>query len=143
MVYETSTSTLKGPGGISDTEYMSRSGVFSYQERFVKACSAFSNIKFTSIVDKGYRCVLAAWRAGRQLLLQPAFARSDRKFNSDEVLTSAAVASDRSANERAVNVAKRAGFLSRGVDSAQDVGTVADVWLAWSFQCNFMFKPVL
>jgi len=48
-------------GGVSDTEYMSRSGVFSYQEKFVKACSAFSNIKFTSIVDKGYRCVLAAW----------------------------------------------------------------------------------
>jgi len=45
-----------------------------------------SDIPFLNILDKGYRCVLAAWRAGRQLTLQPDFANSDRRFNSREVL---------------------------------------------------------
>jgi hypothetical protein len=41
-------------------------------------------LAFTNVLDKGYRCVLAAWRAGGQLLLQPFFAKSDRKFSSNE-----------------------------------------------------------
>jgi hypothetical protein len=60
-------------------------------------------VELLNILDKCYRCVLAAWRAGGQLLLQPLFAKSDRKFTSNEVLLSGAVATDRSANERAVN----------------------------------------
>ena len=72
-------------------------------------------ILFVNIVDKGYRCiVMAAWQAGKHLFLQPAFARSDRKVNTREVNRSSTVASDRSGNERAVNVAKRAGVLKRG-----------------------------
>ena len=77
----------------------------AFVERFDKG------IPFTNIVDKGYRCIMAAWRVGKQLFLQPAFARSDRKFNTREVNRSSTVASDRSGNERAINVAKRAGVL--------------------------------
>jgi hypothetical protein len=50
-----------------------------FVERFDKG------IPFTNIVDKGYRCIMAAWRAGKQLFLQLAFATSDRKFNTREV----------------------------------------------------------
>ena len=80
---------------------------------------------------------------GGQLLLQPFFAKSDRKFNSNEVLVSGAVASHRSANERAVARMKHSKFLERGIAKRANLETVADVWLAWGFQCNFMFEPVL
>mmetsp|Transcript_2874 Transcript_2874/g.4131 ORF Transcript_2874/g.4131 Transcript_2874/m.4131 type:complete len:119 (-) Transcript_2874:6-362(-) len=99
-----------------------------------------SDISFTNILDKGYRCILAAWRTGGQLLLQPFFAKSDRKFNSREVLLSGAIASDRSANERAVKKMKASGMIARGIHQKQDLFRSADVW---GFQCNFMFKPVL
>jgi hypothetical protein len=55
---------------------------------------------FTNILDKGYRCIFVSWRSGGQLLLQPFFARSNRKFSSREVLLSGAVAIDRSDNDR-------------------------------------------
>ena len=55
-----------------------------------------------NILDKGYRVVEAAWREGRQFVLQPTFAKADKKFTSDEKIRSSAVASDRGENERAV-----------------------------------------
>ena len=78
---------------------------------------------------KGYRCIMVAWPAGKQLFLQSAFARSDRKFNTREVNRSSTVASDRSGNERAVNVAKRAGVLNgrmRVPMSLQTFGLLGD-----------------
>ena len=60
-------------GAISDTEYQTRSGVFEYMQCFVDDFD--KGILFTNIVDKGYRCIMAAWQAGKQLFLQPAFAR--------------------------------------------------------------------
>jgi hypothetical protein len=95
-------------------------------------------------MDKGYRCSLAAWlMAGRQLMMQPAVARSDRRFTSSEALRSGAVAAHRSSNERAVNVMKRSGLLKRGLQKRQSTAMIADAWLAWGFQVNFMYKPVL
>jgi hypothetical protein len=64
-------------------------------------------------------------------------------FNISEVLVSGAVASRRSANEHAVQRMKESKFVCRGIHGAANLNTVADVWLAWGFQCNFMFKPVL
>jgi hypothetical protein len=52
-------------------------------------------IPFTNIIDKGYRCIMATWRAGKQLFLQPVFAGSDRKFNTREVNRSSTMASER------------------------------------------------
>jgi hypothetical protein len=57
---------------------------------------------FTNILDRGHQVVLAAWRQGKQFVLQPTFAKSDTKFTGKETLLSAAVAADRAGNERAV-----------------------------------------
>jgi hypothetical protein len=117
---------------VSDTEYQTRSGVFEYMQWFVERFQ--KGIPFTNSVDEGYRCIMAAWRAGKQLFLQPVFARSDRKFNTREVNRSSTVASDRSGNERAVNLAKRVGVLKRGLRPNESPKIIADVWLAWGFQ---------
>ena len=53
-----------------EKDYLEKSGLLGYQELFQKS-DATSSISFMNILDKGYRCVLAAWRAGGQLLLQP------------------------------------------------------------------------
>jgi hypothetical protein len=95
-----------GLGAISDTEYFERCGLLGGQKQFQQKDSS-SNLPFTNILDMGYRSIPSAWRAGGQLMLQPHFAKSDRKFSSDEVLQSVAVASDRSAFERAVRLMKR------------------------------------
>ena len=65
---------------------------------------------FVNVVDRGYRCTQAAWKAG-QFILQPTFCKSDRKFGDKETLMAASVAADRSGNERAVRVCKQAGYL--------------------------------
>ena len=54
------------------------------------------------ILDKGYRMRVSGWRAGKQYVLQPHFAESDRKFSGNETISSAGVASDRGGKERAV-----------------------------------------
>ena len=80
---------------------------------------------------------------GKQLILQPAYKKSERKFTSAEVLLSAAVAADRSGNERAVNVAKRCFILGKGMEPRHRLDEIDDIWKAWGFQANFMFAPVL
>jgi hypothetical protein len=104
-------------GAVSDTFYLSNSGILEEQERFVKQ-DATSQIPFTNVTDKGYRCTMAAWRRG-QFLLQPIFARADVRFNTQEVIISAAIATDRSGNERAVNVCKRSNLIKRGLQHSQ------------------------
>ena len=71
-------------------------------------------VPWTNVYDKGYRAKMVAHRMGKQLVLQPVWAESDRRFGRDETLLTAAVAHDRGANERAVNVCKRSWFVSRG-----------------------------
>ena len=95
-----------------------------------------------SIFDKGYRVNLMAWQHGRQEVRQPVFARSDRKFRGDENLISASIATDRSGNERAVRMAKLSGLLQRGLSCTGCPKRLYDIWLVWSFQPNFMYKPV-
>jgi hypothetical protein len=130
-------------GAVSDSDYQEKSGLLQFQHAFQQEGDPTSNLFFTNILDKGYGCILAAWRSGGQLLLQPFFARSNRKFSSREVLLSGAVASDRSGNERAVNRLKCSNMIARGIHQTQDLPRFADLWIAWGFQCNFMFKPVL
>ena len=129
-------------GAVTDSDYLENSGLMKFQANFQKK-DPTSSLSFTNILDKGYRCILAAWRAGGQLLLQPFFAKSDRKFSSREVLLSGAVASDRSGNERAVRRLKSSELIARGIHQKHDLGRFSDLWIAWGFQCNFMFKPVL
>ena len=131
-------------GAVSDTYYLCNSGILDLQEKFAKQdlVGLSAVLGFTNILDKGYRCSVAVWRRG-QYVLQPWFAKSDQQFSTDQVLSSAAIATDRGGNERAVNVCKRAGLLQRGLAQNGSTAELDDAWLAWSFQANFMFKPVL
>jgi hypothetical protein len=90
----------------------------------------------TTIVDT------FAWRKG-QYLLQPPFGRSDQHFTTEDILTSAAIAKDRAGNERAVNVCKQSGVIKHGLLRNGSPEELDDSWMAWSFQANFMFRPVL
>jgi hypothetical protein len=133
-------------GAISDTEYFEKCGILEFQKRFVELLDSSTggkNLPLTNILNKGYHSILTEWRTGGQLLLQPFFAKSDRKFSSRDMLLSGAVASDRSANERAVNRMKASGMIACGIHQRQNLSQAADLWEAWGFQCNFMFNPVL
>ena len=130
-------------GAVLDTDFLKQTNILDRQNDFLQ--HDFVNgelVPFTNILDKGYRVVLAAWRKGKQFVLQPTFAKSDTKFTGRETLSSAAVAADRAANERAVRLCKMLGLLRQGFKQRSNFDTVSDVWLAWSFQVNFMFKPV-
>lgn len=68
-------------GYVSNTAYQEKSGIFEMQQRF--SDKDFVNgilVPFLNIFDKGYRNMLAAWRAGKQLTAQPLFAKRDKKF---------------------------------------------------------------
>mmetsp|Transcript_31000 Transcript_31000/g.92921 ORF Transcript_31000/g.92921 Transcript_31000/m.92921 type:complete len:264 (-) Transcript_31000:30-821(-) len=125
-------------GALSDTEYFQRSGILEQQMEFVGNCTPVTNI-----LDRGYRSVRTAMKAGNQNVLQPPFAPSDWKFNTHEIVSMAGIAADRSGNERAVKICKSSSYLKRGLDQDQDTDNFADTWLAWSFQTNFMYKRVL
>ena len=88
-------------GGTSDTYYQEKTGIFKVQEEFASVFDMVDekNIPFCNIVDKGYRINLPAWRAGRQTVIQPMFAKSDSTFTGKQTVVSGSVASDRSGNE--------------------------------------------
>jgi len=72
------------------------------------------DIPFLDIYDKGSRPRMAAYNNGKQMVLQPHFAKSDKEFNHLETYSSASVATDHGGNKRAVNLGKRARYLSSG-----------------------------
>mmetsp|Transcript_7338 Transcript_7338/g.20314 ORF Transcript_7338/g.20314 Transcript_7338/m.20314 type:complete len:274 (-) Transcript_7338:192-1013(-) len=128
-------------GAISDTDYLNNAGILEMQKEYAAKFAAETNSEenpFVNVVDKGFRSIVAALK---QLLLQPFFAKSDQKFNTHQVLTSAAIAADRAGNERAVDVAKRAGMLKRGVRPRESLERICDVWLGWGFQANYLCNP--
>ena len=105
-----------------DTEYLNTSGLLDAEEEFSQKDKVNGVVvPFTVTLDKGYRSTIAAWRKGKQLILQPDFARSDRKFKGDETLSSAAIAIDRGGNERAVRLSKMSGFIRRGGKENSDL----------------------
>ena len=133
-------------GATSDSFYMEHTCILSDQEKFAKDDKVGDDdswYPFNNILDKGYRIIKALWRAGKQVCSQPVFASSDRLFRSDEVLVSASVAADRSGNERGVKLTKMSGLLKRGLRSSASPVRLNNVWLAWSFQVNFMYASVL
>ena len=132
------------PGAISDSLYVEKTNILKIQKEFAeKDLVNGKYVPFTIIVDKGYRIITLAWVAGKQECVQPTFAKSDRQFTTNEMLVSATVAADRSGNERAVRYAKLLGFIQRGLKPRTCPRRFNDVWLAWSFQTNFMYKSVL
>lgn len=129
-------------GRTPDGHYQTKCGILQKQKDFVSQDDS-SNIPFTMVIDKGYQIAEAAWRQGKQMVLQPTFARSDQKFSSMDVLSSSAIASNRGGNERAVRVVKMSALLKRGFQNNSSTDHLANVWLVWGFQVNFMFCPTL
>ena len=127
------------PGAMSDTDYLNKTGILEAQYEFQEQDGGEP---FVNVLDRGYRSTRAAWRNG-QFVLQPTFAESDHRFSTAGVLHTACVAYDRSGNERAVRVSKMSSFVKRGTDTHKNLKRLCDVWLAWGYQANFMFKPVL
>jgi hypothetical protein len=120
---------------------MERSGVLDIHTRYVTEYDTdYTYLPFTLILDKGYRINEVAWKKGKQLVLQPSFARSDRRFTSRETIRNSGIASDRSCNERAVRLSKINGRT--GLRQNESTKRLDDVWLSWSFQVNFFYKPV-
>ena len=131
-------------GATSDSYYQEQTNIFKIQEEFAKNDLVDGKLKpFWNMLDKGYRVNVPAWRAGRQMIMQPVFANSDRKFSGRETIHTADVATSRSGNERGVNRTKQSAYIKRGLRQNANPTTMNDVWLAWSFQTNFMYKPVL
>ena len=140
-------------GAVSDTDYNRRSGYLKTQEQFQNEDLVeyetddgridLRVLPFLNIYDKGYRAKMAALKNGKQQVLQPDWAESDRTFNRYQTIGSASIASDRGGNERSVNVMKRAGYLRRGFQPNMCPIRFNMVWRAWGFQSNFMFVPVL
>jgi hypothetical protein len=124
-----------------DTKNLSESGILELQQNFVENDDT-SDLTFTNIVSKGYHCVIAGLMKG-QYLLQPMFARSDHHLTTEDILTLTAIAKDRARNECTVNTCKQSGVIKCGLLHHGSPAALDDTWLAWSFQANFMFCPVL
>ncbi|KAL7427990.1 hypothetical protein ACHAXH_000754 [Discostella pseudostelligera] len=136
------------PGRVSDSDYNRQEGYLQRQQEFqdadlVEIDGNLVVIPFLNIYDKGYRARMAAWKSGKQGVLQPTFAPSDRRFSGKETKISASIASDRGGNERAVNVSKRSAYISRGFRPNMNPERFDMAWRSCSFKSNFMFKPVL
>ena len=84
-------------GAVSDVEYFHRSGILEQQNAFVGYGTEFVNL-----LDQGYQAECVAMHEVNQIILQSAFVPIDQKFNNEEVVLSAVVASDCSGNKRAV-----------------------------------------
>ena len=131
-------------GAASDSMYLNKSEILNIQDRFASSDLVDNvHIPFTDMLDKGYRSTVAAWYAGNQLVLQPNFKKSDMKFRGVETISSAGVATDRSANERGVKYSKSSGVIARGMCAKSDFKKFDDLWLAWGFQVNFMYESCL
>lgn len=129
-------------GAVSDSLYLTKSGILEEQMYFARDDLAYSHIPFTNITDKGFRITAEVFRIGGQRVLQPPFMKSDRRFTSDQTIEAAVIATIRSANERAVNRIKQCGYVKQGLKESENVERVASVFITFGFQCNFMFYPV-
>lgn len=131
-------------GGVSDSNYNNESGYLEAQRQFQETDLVDGKIvKFLNALDRGYRPKMAAFKHGRQLAIQPPSAKSDKRFPGTQTIYSAAIAHDRSGNERAVNVCKRSGLMQRGFKPGMSAKRFNYAWRTWGFQANFMYNPVL
>jgi len=82
----------------------------------------------------------------RAELLTAFFAQSDQRYSNNEILYSGAVAAITSGNQvqqRSVRHAKQSWVIKReAAFQPFDFDLLADLWLAWGFQVNFMYDPV-
>lgn len=131
-------------GATSNSHYLKHTKTFEKQQRFAKEDKVDGKeIPFSVMLDKGYHVNLPAFRADKQQVMQPTFAKSDKKFTGQETIYSASIASHRGANERGVNRSKLCGYLRRGLHPNGNPSLLDDVWLSWWFTVNFLYKSVL
>lgn len=131
-------------GGVSDSEYNSSEGYLQSQITFAENDLVEGKlITFTNGLDKGYRAKMAAWRNGKQMAIQPPYAKSDKRFTGRQTIYAGCVAHDRSGNERGVNVCKRSGLFQRGFRQGMCPKRMQNSWRTWSYRANFMYKPVV
>jgi DDE superfamily endonuclease len=131
-------------GAVTDSEYMERSGIIQQQHQYIiDNDETTKHIPWNIILDKGYRINTVSWVGGKQLVLQPTFAMYEIRFTSLETIRSAAIASDRSANERAVRYMKNSDYIRKGLQTHESAYRLNNVWNTWGFQINFLYKPVL
>lgn len=132
-------------GGTSDDQYMIKSKIFEKQKEFQESDLQENDkiLVFINVLDRGYRLALHAFRCGKQIVRQPVFKRKNRRFTGHETLKSASIAGIRSGsgNERAVRKAKLCGWLAKGLNAKECPRRFDNVWLAWGFMVNFMYKP--
>jgi hypothetical protein len=129
-------------GAVSDSVYLTRSGIPNAQMMFVRDDLVFQDIPFTNITYKGFRVTADCFRVGGQRVLQPPFMKSDKRFTTEQTVEAAAIATIRSANERAVNRIKECEYIKKGLREAENVERVSAVFLTFGYQTNFMFYPV-
>jgi hypothetical protein len=125
-------------GRVSDSDYNRREGYLQKQQEFqesdlVEIDGKLEILPFLNVYDKGYQARTVAWKNGNQGV----------RFNRNETKLSASIASDCGGNERAVNVSKRAVYISQGFRLNMDPEHFDIAWKAWNFKSIFMFKPVL
>ncbi len=106
-------------GRITGTDYTKHEGYLqrqrAFQERDIVTIQGEVRILPCLIIfDKGFQVNMAAWTEGQQLVLQPDFAKRDRRFSQLQTLACASVASDRGANEQMANVTKQASHIPHG-----------------------------
>ena len=132
-------------GNVCDSKYQTGTSIIKDQKIFaIKDKEEHQEVNpFLMLLDKGYRITELAYRGGDgQMTMQPDYAKADAKFNRNEAIISATVATDTSGNERAVRLSKQYGLIDRGMKPRSSFVRIDNVWLAWSFQCNFMYKNV-
>lgn len=122
-------------GSTGDSDYVRLSKLLEEQHLFSidDLLEDGSEVAFLNVFDKGYRVMLDCYKHGKQLVWQPAFARSDERYGSYATLHTAAVAYTRSGNERSVKHMKNSLMMKRGLVGMQrmDLEVLADAWLAW------------
>ena len=100
-------------------------------------------LPFLLILDKGYRITMLA-KQYNQSCWQPIFAKSNEQIQQNDLLLSVPLAVNRSNNERGVRYMKHSDLISNRIKRGNfDVQNIGDIWLAWGFQVNFMYRTVL
>ena len=120
-------------GAVSDDHYSKDSGILQEQDKYATTNLVDGGIiAFTNMQDRGFRTSYAAWNVGKQTVIQPPFARSDKRFTGRQTIYSGLIAHDRSGNERGVNVSKRSGLIKRGFQEWMSAKRFNIAWLTWS-----------
>ena len=93
---------------------MMKTQILKIRQAFVPM-SAKPYKPFNNVLDRGYNLALGARHCGKQFVMQPAFTNTKTKFNTEQVLYSASVASDRSDNEKEVQNMKVSKRMCTGL----------------------------